>query len=212
MLRIDQIRPTYFEATACERSEVWLQSIEVRRGERIQIQAPSGTGKTSLTHFLYGTRREYVGNIFYGEQDLRVLDADRLADLRREQLSVVFQDMRLFPEPTLRENFEIKRQLTDHHPASTIDEWAKRLGIDHRLHTPAKRCSYGEQQRASIIRALLQPFSLILLDEPFSHLDNANAHKAMELILEESERQGAAILLADLEVVDHFPNTRLLRL
>lgn len=212
MLQIDRIRPTYFEESACGRSEVWLQTITVEPGERIQIQAPSGSGKTSLTHFLYGLRREYVGNIRFGSMELNALDPDQLADLRREKLSVVFQDLRLFLEPSLRDNFEIKRQLTNFHPVSCIEEWAKRLGIQHRLDTPARLCSYGEQQRASILRALLQPFQWILLDEPFSHLDDANARKALDLILEESEKQGAAIWLADLEIVPHFPQTRLLRL
>ncbi|MBM3432485.1 MAG: ATP-binding cassette domain-containing protein [Bacteroidetes bacterium] len=212
MLQIDRIRPTYFDPSTCERSEVWLQRIEVEPGERIQIQAPSGSGKTSLTHFLFGLRKEYVGSVRYEEVDLRSMNPDTLADLRREKLAIVFQDMRLFTEPTLRANFEIKRQLTDHHPESLIDEWARRLGIDHRLDTPAKLCSYGEQQRASVIRALLQPFRWLLLDEPFSHLDDANARKAMDLILEESDRQGAALLLSDLEIVPHYPRTRLLRL
>jgi putative ABC transport system ATP-binding protein len=153
-----------------------------------------------------------MGTIRYDDNDLRSMNPDQLADLRRDKLAIVFQDMRLFPEPTLRENFEIKRQLTDFHAVATLEEWAKRLGIDHRLDTPAKLCSYGEQQRASIIRALLQPFKWILLDEPFSHLDDANARKAMDLLLEESERQGAAVLLADLEIVPFYPSTRLLRL
>lgn len=212
MLQIDRIRPSFFEAAACQHSEIWLQQINVEPGERIQIQAPSGSGKTSLTHFLYGMRSEYVGAIRYDRIDLRTMDADALADLRRDRLAIIFQDMRLFPEPTLRTNFEIKRQLTDHHPESIIESWATRLGIEHRLDTPAKLCSYGEQQRASIIRALLQPFRWLLLDEPFSHLDDANAKKAMQLILEESERQGAALLLADLEIVPFYPRTRLLRL
>ena len=212
MLHIDRIRPTYFEESACAHSEVWLQRVNVEPGERIQIQAPSGSGKTSLTHFLYGMRREYVGSIQFDSVELKHMNPDQLADLRLEKLSVVFQDLRLFLESTLRENFEIKRQLTDFHPATCIEEWAKRLGIDHRLDTPARLCSYGEQQRASIIRGLLQPFKWILLDEPFSHLDDANARKAMDLILEESEKQGAAILLADLEIVPHYPQTRLLRL
>jgi len=157
-------------------------------------------------------RREYVGSIQFDSVELKHMNPDQLADLRLEKLSVVFQDLRLFLESTLRENFEIKRQLTDFHPATCIEEWAKRLGIGHRLDTPARLCSYGEQQRASIIRGLLQPFKWILLDEPFSHLDDANARKAMDLILEESEKQGAAILLADLEIVPHYPQTRLLRL
>lgn len=189
-----------------------MQRVNVEPGERIQIQAPSGSGKTSLTHFLYGMRREYVGSIQFDSIELNQMTPDQLADLRREKLSVVFQDLRLFLEPTLRENFEIKRQLTDFHPATCIEAWAKQLGIDHRLDTPARLCSYGEQQRASIIRGLLQPFKWILLDEPFSHLDDANARKAMELILEESEKQGAAVVLADLEIVPHYPQTRLLQL
>lgn len=212
MLQLQKIIPTYFDPAACAHSELWLKSIEVEPGERIQIQAPSGSGKTSLTHFLYGNRNEYSGSIRYDGSELRTLDPDQLADLRREKLAIVFQDMRLFPEPTLRDNFEIKRQLTEHHSKETILEWAVRLGIDHRLDTPAKLCSYGEQQRASIIRALLQPFKWILLDEPFSHLDDANAHKAMQLILEESEKQGAAVLLADLEIVPFYPSSRLIRL
>ena len=212
MLQINRIRPTYFEESACGRSEVWLQFIEVEPGERIQIQAPSGSGKTSLTHFLYGMRKEYVGSIKFDSIELKHINADLLADLRREKVSVVFQDLRLFLEPTLRENFEIKRQLTDFHPLSCIEQWAKRLGIDHRLDTPARLCSYGEQQRASIIRGLLQPFKWILLDEPFSHLDYANTVKAMDLILEESEKQSAAVLLADLEIQPLYPRTRLLRL
>jgi putative ABC transport system ATP-binding protein len=212
MLQIDRIQPSFFEASACTHSELWLQRIDVEPGERIQIQAPSGSGKTSLTHFLYGIRKEYVGNIRYDQVDARSMDADAWADLRREKLAIVFQDMRLFAEPTLRTNFEIKRQLTHQHPETVIEQWSRRLGIDHRLDTPAKRCSYGEQQRASIIRALLQPFCWLLLDEPFSHLDDANAKKAMDLILEESERQGAAVLLADLEIVPQYPRTRLLRL
>jgi|SanBayMetagenome_1026888.scaffolds.fasta_scaffold07504_2 putative ABC transport system ATP-binding protein len=212
MLQLDRILPTYFDASACTHSELWMKCIDVEPGERIQIQAPSGSGKTSLTHFLYGMRHEYMGTIRYDDNDLRSMNPDQLADLRRDKLAIVFQDMRLFPEPTLRENFEIKRQLTDFHAVATLEEWAKRLGIDHRLDTPAKLCSYGEQQRASIIRALLQPFKWILLDEPFSHLDDANARKAMDLLLEESERQGAAVLLADLEIVPFYPSTRLLRL
>ncbi|MFM7671581.1 MAG: ATP-binding cassette domain-containing protein [Bacteroidota bacterium] len=212
MLQIERIKPTYFEDSVCEHSDVWLKTLQVEPGERIQIQAPSGSGKTSLTHFLYGLRKEYTGQILFDGVALRSMDADSLADLRREKLAIVFQDLRLFPEPTLRENFQLKRQLTDFHPSPTITEWAKRLGIHHRLDTPAKLCSYGEQQRASIIRALLQPFRWILLDEPFSHLDDHNAQKALELILEESERKGAAVVLADLEIVTNYPSTRLLRL
>ena len=58
----------------------------------------------------------------------------------------------------------------------------------------------------------MQPFDILLLDEPFSHLDNKNSEKAMELILEEAKKRNAAIIFADLERVDYFPFTRLYHL
>jgi putative ABC transport system ATP-binding protein len=87
-----------------------------------------------------------------------------------------------------------------------------RLGIDSKLNSRCGTCSYGEQQRVAIIRSLLQPFDFLLLDEPFSHLDNRNAEMAMELMLEEAKARGAAIIFADLERVDFFPFTRLYHL
>ena len=87
---------------------------------------------------------------------------------------------------------------------------AKRLGIESKLHKQCSTCSYGEQQRIVIIRALLQPFDFLLLDEPFSHLDEANRAKAMELIAEEAEARNAAIILADLKEIEYFKVERML--
>ena len=58
----------------------------------------------------------------------------------------------------------------------------------------------------------MQPFDFLLLDEPFSHLDNKNSENAMELMLEEAKARHAAIIFADLERIDYFPFTRLYHL
>ena len=87
-----------------------------------------------------------------------------------------------------------------------------RLGIEDKLAVMSGSCSYGEQQRIAIIRALMQPFDFLLLDEPFSHLDEVNAEKAMNLMLEEARLRNAAIVFADLERIDFYPNTRLFHL
>ena len=86
------------------------------------------------------------------------------------------------------------------------------LGIGTKLQVKCKTCSYGEQQRIAIIRALMQPFDILLLDEPFSHLDNRNSEIAMQLMLEESRQRGATIIFADLERIDYFPFTRIYHL
>jgi putative ABC transport system ATP-binding protein len=121
----------------------------------------------------------------------------------------VFQDLKLLPEQTVLENIDIKRQLNPYYPVEKIEEMAKRLGIGKKLSSKGKTCSYGEQQRVAIIRSLMQPFDFLMLDEPFSHLDNINRQTAMELMMEEAHSRGAAIIFADLERVDFFPYTKL---
>lgn len=193
-------------------SEVWGKEIVVQHGELIKIVAPSGSGKTSLIHFLYGLRKEYAGEIIYDKQPIKNYMAEDFARLRAGKWSIVFQDMRLFPTLTVFENINIKRQLLPHHSEQKIEEMAERLGIASKLKRNCGTCSYGEQQRVAIIRALMQPFEILLLDEPFSHLDNNNAQLAMQLMLEEAKQRNAAIIFADLERVDYFPFTRLLHL
>lgn len=58
--------------------------------------------------------------------------------------------------------------------------------------------SYGQQQRVALIRALVQPFDFILLDEPISHLDDANARVMGEIVMEEGRRQGAGIIMTSI--------------
>ena len=113
---------------------------------------------------------------------------------------------------TVRENLELKRQLDPYHPATKIDEMAERLGIGNKLDRIAKTCSYGEQQRIAIIRSLMQPFQFLLLDEPFSHLDDNNRAKAMSLIVEECLIRKASMIFADLKQLDFFDGARILRL
>ena len=211
-LRIQQLLPVYFDEARKDSSDIWGKDLSFSKGEMIKIVAPSGSGKTSLVHFLYGMRQDYNGSILYGDKNIRQFEAEDFAIHRKDHISVVFQDLRLFPEQTVGENLEIKRQLNPFHPSEKIKEMAERLGIGDKLQSKAKICSYGEQQRVAIIRSLLQPFDFLLLDEPFSHLDNNNSQKAMELMLEEAKQREACIIFADLERIDYFPYTKLFHL
>jgi ABC-type antimicrobial peptide transport system, ATPase component len=212
MLQLQQLLPVYFNNDQSRTSELWRHDIVIHKGEYVKIVAPSGSGKTSLTHFLYGLRNEYNGHILFNGRNLRSYSAEDWAAYRAGQVSIVFQDLRLFPDLTVEQNIELKRQLNPFHEAGKIKEMAERLGIGNKLQALSRTCSYGEQQRVAIIRSLMQPYDLLLLDEPFSHLDDANAQKAMQLMLEESKARNAAIIFADLERIDYFPFTRLFHL
>lgn len=211
-LKILQLLPVYFEETRKDSSEIWGKDLVFVKGELIKIVAPSGSGKTSLVHFIYGMRKDYNGNILYGNHNSRQFGVEDYARYRKDTISVVFQDLRLFPEQTVLQNLEIKRQLNPYHTADKIKYMAERLGIANKLNNKTRICSYGEQQRVAIIRSLMQPFDFLLLDEPFSHLDTENSKKAMELMLEEAQHRKASIIFADLERIDFFPYTRLFHL
>lgn len=208
-LQIENLLPLYFDASKKQTSEIWGKDLRFAKGEFIKIIAPSGSGKTSLTHFLYGTRVDYSGTIFYDGSNIRQFSFEDFASWRKDHISIVFQDLRLFPDQTVHQNIDIKRQLNPYHPVGKIKEMAERLGIESKLNSLARTCSYGEQQRVAIIRSLMQPFDFLVLDEPFSHLDNINRQLGMQLMIEEAKVRGAAILFADLERVDFFPYTKL---
>lgn len=211
-LRIQNLLPEYFEESRKNNSEIWGKDLSFSKGELIKIVAPSGSGKTSLIHFLYGMRKNYRGSISYDNVPLAKYTIEDLATLRAEKLSIVFQDLRLFTDQTVFDNLLIQHHLQPFHPEKKIDEMLERLGIGNKKNSLCRNCSYGEQQRIAIIRALLQPFEILLLDEPFSHLDTTNATKAMELILEEARLRNACVLFADLERFNPYPQTRLLHL
>jgi putative ABC transport system ATP-binding protein len=211
-IQLQKVVPTFIEEEKISRSQIWNSSVIFNEGEKIEIVAPSGSGKTSLIHFLYGLRKDYNGTIAYDANSIMVFDAEHFAIYRQQHISIVFQDLRLFAEQTVVQNLEIKRQLNPYHTESKIAAMAKRLGIENKLNKLCKTCSYGEQQRIAIIRALQQPFNFLLLDEPFSHLDEANRKKAMELMEEEAALRKATIVLADLKAIEYFNADRTLHL
>lgn len=186
-------------------SDIWGKAVQFKQGSFIKITAPSGTGKSTLIHLLYGLRKDFKGNILFNQVNISALNSFDLSQYRRLHWSIIFQDLRLFPELTAKENIELKRILQ---PPIISEErllnMAEQLGVVPILNQQIKYCSYGEQQRIAIIRALMQPFNFLLMDEPFSHLDNANKLKAAKLITEECVNRGAGIILTDLDQDMHF--------
>ena len=211
-ISLQQVVPTFLEGEKISVSQVWDSSIVFNTAEKIEIIAPSGSGKTSLIHFLYGLRKDYTGDISYDEKNIETFDAEDFARYRQQHTSIVFQDLRLFPEQTVLQNLTVKRQLDPFHAESKISAMTKRLGIESKLNKLCKTCSYGEQQRIAIIRSLQQPFDFLFLDEPFSHLDDNNQQLAMELVEEECSLRNASVILADLRPVEHFKADKTLNL
>lgn len=207
-IKLEKVRPRFLDESSVVDSEIWGEELDWQPRERIRVTAPSGKGKTLLAHILYGLRRDHDGTVrFYGEE--LHADGERgLAALRRELVTIVFQDMRLFGHLSALDNIDIKASLTGAIDRERIDDQAGRLGVTKGMHRPCRTLSLGEQQRVAIVRALAQPFDWLLLDEPFSHLDAKTARVAGGLIEEVCEERDAGFVLTSLGGTNNLPIDR----
>ena len=194
-IQIQEIIPTYFTPTS---SEVWSKVFYIESGEKYLVKAASGSGKSSFFNFLYGLNNKFTGSILFDSKDIASYTEPEWTQLRREKISIVFQGLRLFPELTAMENIQLKNQLTNHKTEAEILAYMKRLNVDDLAYKMAETLSYGQQQRVAIVRALCQPFELLLLDEPFSHIDDIQIANATTLILEEVAQRNATLVIASL--------------
>lgn len=211
-IQLENIEPVFMDNSQTASSQVWGSNLFIKKGDHFFIVAPSGSGKTSLINFIYGLRSDYTGNINYDDFEIRNISSEEFAPYRQKNISIVFQDLRLFPELTARQNIEIKRELYPYYPTEMIDQMADDLGIKNKLDQITQTCSYGEQQRIAIIRSLMQPFDFLLLDEPFSHLDESNKNKAMNLISSECKKRNASMILVGLNKEMFSENDKIIHL
>ena len=103
-------------------SDVWLKDIIFEKGKTYLLEANSGTGKSSLCSFVYGYRKDYRGRIFFDEQNILQLTVKQWVDQRKKHLSLLWQDLRLFPELSAFENVQLKNKLTGFQKKKTIEE------------------------------------------------------------------------------------------
>lgn len=202
-IHLQQTLPEVFADRNTIASDVWHRDLRFEKGKSYLIEAASGTGKSSLCSYLYGYRRDYQGIINFEERNIRSLSVREWVDVRRHHLSLLFQELRIFPELTALENVLLKNRLTEAKKKKEIIGLFERLGIADKLSVRAGKLSFGQQQRVAFIRSLCQPFDFILLDEPVSHLDEANALLMSRLLTEEAERQQAGIIVTS--IGKHLP-------
>lgn len=198
VISLQQTLPQVFADRDQISSEVWHRALELKKGEKVLIEAASGTGKSSLCSYIYGYRNDYQGIICFDGKNIRSLDVKEWGEIRRTSISMLFQDLKLFPELSAWENVQIKNALTHFKTKNEIRNWFEALGIADKWDSPLGKLSFGQQQRVALVRALCQPFDFIFLDEPVSHLDDENGRILASILTEEAERQGAAVVVTSI--------------
>ena len=202
MLKLKNVIKTFADIKAV--SDV---SFEVEDGEFIFITGPSGAGKTTLLKLIL---REYIpdsGEIILDGEDLAKLKGKEIPRIR-QQMGCVFQDFKLIPERTLRENVEIALAVTkipEKEWKNRVEHVLKLVGLDERVNLFPSQLSGGELQRTSMARALVINPKILLADEPTGNLDWDTADSIVSLF-EKVNKEGKTILMAthNKEIIGKF--------
>jgi ABC-type lipoprotein export system ATPase subunit len=211
-IRLNNVVPEIFANRNDISSDIWLNDVVLERGKSYLIEAASGTGKSSLCSYLYGQRGDYRGVISFDGEDVMKYDINRWCDIRQQNISILFQDLRLFGELTAMENVEIKNRIRPTLEHKEIVSLFEELGIPDKLKSRIDRMSYGQQQRVSLIRALAQPMDFLLLDEPISHLDDRNSDIMRDIILRYAKKNGFGVISTSIGKHMNIDYDKILRL
>jgi ABC-type lipoprotein export system ATPase subunit len=190
--------PTPLASIQHGEKSIWGSKTELKAGERILLNASSGKGKSTFTFTSIGLRKDYEGQITYDGKDVKTYTPDDWTEIRQKKISVVFQDLQLFPNLSVRDNLMLKNGLQNVFTETELKEKLGTLGIADKWEQQCGLLSMGQQQRVAIIRALCQPFEWLIMDEPFSHLDKGNAEIALKMISERCDNLKAGFVLTSL--------------
>jgi putative ABC transport system ATP-binding protein len=173
-------------------------SVQVSSGEFVALLGTSGSGKSSLLNLIAGLDRPTSGTVVVQENDLAKLSRQELAKYRLHTVGMVFQSFNLIPSMTLLENVELPLRFAevDRGKREGLAKQAlDRVGLSARLRHRPTELSGGEQQRASLARALINQPKFLLADEPTGNLDSQTGTEIMNFIREFNETLGMTIIM-----------------
>jgi putative ABC transport system ATP-binding protein len=173
-------------------------SVQVASGEFVALLGASGSGKSSLLNLIAGLDRPTSGTVVVQESNLAKLSRGELAKYRLHTVGMVFQSFNLIPSMTLLENVELPLRFAevDRGKREGLAKQAlDRVGLSARLRHRPTELSGGEQQRASLARALINQPRFLLADEPTGNLDSQTGTEIMNFIREFNEALGMTIIM-----------------
>ncbi len=193
-----KIMPQPLASIQHQKESIWGNEFVLKQGQKVLLNASSGKGKSTFTNVILGLRKDFEGNLLYDNRNTSDFTPADWTDIRQHQIAVVFQDLQLFPTLTVKENLQLKNNLTNSFSEEELISMLRKLEIEDKWEQACGLLSMGQQQRVAIVRALAQPFKWLILDEPFSHLDEANAQRALKLINERCDQLQAGFVLTSL--------------
>lgn len=180
-------------------------SLEIKEGEMLGIIGKSGCGKTTLLKTLGGMLKPTSGKIFYQGKDIYQYTNEALADYRRLNVGMIFQDYKLINNISVRENIMIPLILNHddiEYAISKSEEMARILMVEDKMECYPYELSGGEKQRVAIGRALINNPNVVLADEPTGNLDPKTTEDVINLLLKIKKKYNKTVIIVthDMEI------------
>lgn len=177
--------------------------LEIKASEIVCITGESGAGKSTLLHILGTLDKPDAGDLFIKDQQVNSLESNRLSKFRNQNLGFVFQFHQLLPEFSALENACMPSWISGIGKKEAIEKAMplfNMLGIADRVHHKPNELSGGEQQRVSVVRALINNPAVVFADEPSGNLDSRNARSLHDYFLKLRDELGQTFV-----IVTHNP-------
>ncbi len=205
MIRLHEVTKTFKRGRDIEVVALDSVSLEVTKGEFVFVVGPSGSGKSTFMRLLTREQVADVGEVWVAGKNLKKLRGWKVPLLRRE-IGYVFQDFKLLPNKTVRENVSFALEVIGRGRKdirARVPEVLELVGITDKADALPHELSGGQQQRVSIARAFVNNPRLLLCDEPTGNLDPATSVGIMKL-LDRINRTGTTVVMAthDQQIVD----------
>ena len=204
MIIAKNIRFSYGQGT-----DFAFPEITVSGGESLLITGGSGKGKTTLLHLLAGLQRSQSGNIVIESTDITGLSEKKLDSFRGRNIGLILQQSYFVASLNVLENVVLASWLaTGKQAIDKVKSLLEQLGIQEHAHKLPSQLSIGQQQRASIARALINDPKLLLADEPTSSLDDENAAIVADMLAGLAQQFGTALIIVthDQRLKERFRN------
>jgi glycine betaine/proline transport system ATP-binding protein len=187
--------------------------IEIKEGDITVIMGLSGSGKSTLIRHLNRLIEPTDGEILFDGEDILAYGPEQLRQMRRERMSMVFQNFALLPHRTVRENTALAltvRGEPKEYSDQEADKWLERVGLGGQGDQYPSALSGGMQQRVGLARALTSNAPVMLMDEAFSALDPLIRTDMQDLLLELQEELSKTVIFIShdldeaLKLADHL--------
>lgn len=176
-------------------------------GEHLLVLGESGRGKTTLLHLLAGMIKPKDGDVIINGTSTKPMGQAELDKFRGQNIGIIFQTAHFVESLSVIDNLMLSPFLSGKNATSAEAHAAlQRLNMGHKSKEKPRNLSVGEQQRVAIARAVFHKPAVILADEPTSALDDHNANEVINLLEEQAQQTGAALIIVthDKRLKDRF--------